>query len=127
MLVLWVVLWLFFVVREDKHGQYTELRDLYGLSYEGKVRYIMGTELYDMLKSCKSEMAEGATYVFNGFNKFSGEQVRARYYMWPHRQVYKDPDYVIAYKTPDNPQPGYRKYRNYPGVGFLFIKEGEGK
>ncbi len=126
-LIVWVALWLFFIVREDKHGQYAALRDLYGLSYESKVRYIIGAELYDMLKSCKNEMAEDATYVFNGFKEHSGEEVRARYYMWPHRQVYKYPDYIIAYKTPDNPPPGYDKCKDYPGVGFLFIKEGMAK
>lgn len=94
-LAIWVALWAFFLIRADKPGQYRALFDLYSLKSEAKMRYVTGEKLYDFLLSCRGSMPEGATYELSGFKKFSIDEVRARYLLWPFKAGESEADFGI--------------------------------
>ena len=119
----WIVLWVFFLVREDKDGQYRDLRYMYTHGYEDKSSYVMGDELYDFLVFCRKNMPEGATYELSGFENLSIGEVRARYFLWPFRRVEKDPDFIIVCGKKGAKVPGYSRRAQYDGPGCLLVKE----
>ena len=118
----WIVLWIVFLVRQDKDDQYSELRYLYTHGYNDKVSHIIGAQLSDLLIACGKDLPEGATYDIRGFDKFSIAEVRARYYLWPFRKTSKDPEFIIIYGGGNIPE-GYKEYRNYPGVGSVLVRK----
>ncbi|MEA3489281.1 MAG: hypothetical protein U9R44_02930 [Candidatus Omnitrophota bacterium] len=120
----WVVLWVFFLVREDKDGQYGSLAYLYTHGYNDKVRYIMGGRLYDFLVFCERYMPKGTTFDLSGFEPFSIDEVRARYFLWPLRSVGNNPDFVIVYGETTGSPAGYKEYKRYGKTGRLLIREG---
>jgi hypothetical protein len=93
----WIILWIFFLAREDKDGQYSTLRYLYTHDSEEKTRYVMGGELYDFLISCRENMPAGSTYELSGFQEFSIDEVRARYFLWPLKSVSEKGEFEINY------------------------------
>ena len=109
--IIWVVLWVVFLVREDKDDQYKSLVYAYTHSPEENVRYMMGKDLYDLLILSKTDIPEGSTYVLEGFDEFSIKEVRARDYLWPLKSVKDNPDYVIIYGSQQVDAPGYAEYR----------------
>lgn len=96
-LAIWVVLWLVFLLREDKDGQYRDLKYFYTHSYDDNVGYLLGEKLYAFLESCRQNIPKGSTYELSGFEKFSIYEVRARYFLWPLRSVSADPDFKIVW------------------------------
>lgn len=129
---LWLVLWFFFLVREDKDGQYKALAYLYQHGYNDKVRYLMGPELYDFLVFCKKHMPNDSTYQLVGFKRFSGDlrmgpekmsisEVRARYFMWPLRNAGKGAEFKIVHEEEFN-DPLYKEYKSFNEKDRLFIK-----
>ena len=119
-LAVWVILWLFFLIREDKDGQYRFLMHLYSADHADKVRFLMGNELYDFLVFCKENIPEYATYKISGFEKFSIYEVRARYFLWPIRSVDKNADFEIFFKKHVKTLPGYEEYKDYKGIGYIY-------
>ncbi|MFH1552512.1 MAG: hypothetical protein ABID83_02585 [Candidatus Omnitrophota bacterium] len=122
----WIVLWIFFLIREDKDGQYRSLGYLYTHGYNDKVRYVLGDELYDFLIFCRQQIPEGSSYELVGFKKFSIYEVRARYFLWPLRHVKEDPDFKIVYEGQETPGDGYREYKRYGAKGRLLAREDTG-
>ncbi|MFH1837595.1 MAG: hypothetical protein ABH862_05745 [Candidatus Omnitrophota bacterium] len=122
-LVVWVVLWLFFLVREDKDDQYASLKRLYMSDHLGKTKIIMGDDLYDFLNFCKNEIPENSTYKIAGFEKFSIFEVRSRYFLWPLRAVEENANYIILYGKPGISVPGYEMYKDYKGIGSIYRKK----
>ncbi len=103
----WLILWVVFLVREDKKGQYKDLWYFYTHGYNEKVRYILGEDLHDFLIYCKENIPEGASYSLSGFGEFDIASVRARYFLWPLRCGEENADYYIACKEEKNPD-GYK-------------------
>lgn len=118
MLVVWLVLWLLFLIREDKDDQYKALKYLYSHGYNQSVSYVVGDKLNDLILYAGRDMPEGSTYDIKGFSKFSIGEVRARYYLWPYVRVHKDPDYIIVYGSSAS-EVGYETVKKYPGIGIL--------
>ena len=121
----WIVLWVFFLAREDKDGQYRSLAYNYTHGYADKVRYLMGADLYDFLVFVAGNMPEDATYELAGFEKFSIDEVRARYFLWPLKSSAGGADFRVVYGGGEPPGPGYAEYKKGPG-GRLLKKEGGG-
>jgi hypothetical protein len=119
----WIFLWIFFLIRPDKDGQYASLLYLYAHGYNEKVSHIIGGQLSDLLIACGRDLPEGATYDIRGFEKFSIDEVRARYYLWPFRKESQDPQFIIVYGGAGNIPEGYAEYRSYPGAGKIFVKK----
>jgi hypothetical protein len=126
-LCVWLVLWLLFLVREDKKGQYAQLYELYSLRSPERMRQVVGPELYDFLMYCRSSLPEGATYELVGFEKYSIDGVRARYLLWPLRSGPGDADYRIVYSAAGElDMPGYSLYTRLGRNGRVFKREGAG-
>lgn len=119
---IWVVLWLFFLVREDKDDQYGDMMRLFKAGRPDKYRLVLGPELYDLLVLCKESMPLGSTYKLSGFEKFSIHEVRARYFLWSLVSVDKDPDYVIYFKSDPKTLPGYERCGGSAAFGSLYRK-----
>ncbi|GEM_PF-1133560 len=119
----WLVLWMFFLIREDKDGQYGGLRYLYTHDHGSKVRYIIGDKLYGFLVFCRQSIPEGSTYELAGFERFSVNKVRARYFLWPLKNVEGDADFRIVYGREDTEPEGYKEYKQYGGTGRILVKE----
>lgn len=124
-LTVWFVLWAFFLLREDKDGQYKTLTYLYSHSYGDKIRYIMGVDLYDFLIFCKQHIPRDSTYELLGFKKYAIGEVRARYFLWPSRRVESDGDFKIIYAKKVVTVSGYKEHKRYNGKGHLLAREGE--
>ncbi len=116
----WLVLWVFFLLREGKDGQYRSLGYLYTHGYDEKMRHVIGDELYDFLVFCGENMPEGATYELSGFERFSVSEVRARYFLWPLKSVGEGGDFKIVYGGGEMTSPGYALYKRYGSAGRLF-------
>ncbi len=123
-LIVWIILWMFFLVREDKDGQYKRLAYFYTHGYGDNSRYIMGPDLYDFLVFSRRNIPDGSTYQLIGFERFSIAEVRARYFLWPLRSVSEDAEFKIFYGGKDAEVPGYVLYRDYDGKGVILVKEG---
>ncbi len=119
---LWIFLWLFFLIREDKPDQYKSLKYLYTHDYADKVRRVMGGELYEFGVFCKKNIPQGSTYELSGFKKFSINEMRMRYFLWPLVSVSEDADFKIVYGS-SKKIPGYNEYKLLSGTGGLYAKE----
>ena len=120
----WLFLWVFFILREDKDDQYRSLRELYRLSGESKVRHVVGGELYDFLVFCRDNMPEGSTYELMGFEKYSIYEVRARYFLWPMRAGTGRTDFKIFCGASAN-MPGYEKVGDFGTGGTLLVRRSD--
>ena len=124
-LAVWVVLWLFFLAREDKDGQYEALKYIYTHDAPENARYVVGADFYDFLVLCAETMPPESTYRLDGFGEFSIDDVRARYLLWPLRRVEKDAEFVAVYGNADASYPGYRRLTWGDGInGVILEREG---
>ena len=115
----WIVLWIFFLVREDKSDQYRELRYLYAHNSAENARYIAGEDLYDFLVFCKDNIPTGFTYRLSGFQKFSIDEMRARYFLWPLKSIADNPDFIIVYGGKGEKVPGYKVFMKFDNKGCI--------
>lgn len=123
LIALWILLWLFFLAREDKDGQYRELSLLLGEPDSGKPALLMGRELTAMTEEVTRRIQPGVTYTLHGFEKYSIDEVRARYYLWPLRRVEEGGDIAVVYaagKAPD----GYVFLSDAGPSGAVYIRKG---
>jgi hypothetical protein len=124
LLALWVVLWVVFLVREDKDGQYVMLRDLYGMKNADKPRYLMGADYYDFLVFCRERMAPGGTYEVMGLDPtLAFREVQAKYFLWPFIAGKGHTDYRIVWGDVSEKAIGYAIVEAYRDKGALFRKE----
>jgi hypothetical protein len=123
-IVIWLVLWVVFIIREDKDDQYAGLKYLYSHGYTHKVSRITGKDLFEFIIFCRENIPAGATYEIKGFEMFSIDEVRTRYYMWPSRNVSKNGEYMIIYGAVVGGAPGYEEYMTLEGKGSIMMKKG---
>ncbi len=123
--VIWCVLWLFFLVREDKDGQYRALRELYRLKGEARTRHVMGGDLYDFLAFAREKIPAGSTCEIMGFEKYSIDEVRARYFLWPLKAGKGVTDFKIVYGQGVRVPAGYEEFGRFGKKGYLFINQGK--
>lgn len=121
-LLVWLILWVVFLIRQSKHGQYEDLAYFYSNGYDSKVQYLLGDDLADFLSFCAGCIPEGATYDIKGFEKFSIKEVRARYYLWPLYRTENKPDFIIVYGAYPDIMPGYLEFRSLQGKGAVYIR-----
>lgn len=119
----WLVLWVIFLIREDKDGQYGTLRYLYTHGYDDKLRHIMGNGLYEFLIFCRQNIPEGSTYELTGFERFSVSEVRARYFLWPLKDVGENADFKIVYGKEGARSADYKEYKRYSDTGYILVKK----
>ncbi|MFA6636036.1 MAG: hypothetical protein WCV56_02830 [Candidatus Omnitrophota bacterium] len=122
-LLVWIILWVIFLARQSKRGQYAELTYLYANEYGSKVRYLLGDDLEDLLAFSAENLPRGATYDITGFERFSIREVRARYYLWPLYRTEDDPEFIISYGDPGTSPPGYKEFKVFPGKGAVYSRE----
>ncbi|MBF0493795.1 MAG: hypothetical protein HQL28_01530 [Candidatus Omnitrophica bacterium] len=125
LMTVWVILWVVFVIRESKHGQYETLFKLYKTpSPELKMRELYGGELYDFLVFCSRNIPQGSTYELIGFPKYALNEVRARFFLWPLRQDKKSPDYKVVYSDiPVETKGDYVKQVDFNAKGALYVRK----
>ena len=125
-LFIWVVVWLFFLARGSKDGQYRTLGKLYRSEDAERVGIIYGTGFYEFLVFCRTAMPKDATYEIRGFDKYSIDEVRARYFLWPTKAGALRPDFKIVYGNRTSVPAGYRKFKSYNRGerGYLYIRKG---
>ncbi len=123
LLAIWIVLWVLFLIREDKDEQYASLKYQYSHGREDRMRNVMGAELYELMLFCKENMPPGSTCELTGFDKFSIDEVRARYFLWPIRNTSSDADFIIVYEGSYTPREGYAELKGYTGKGKVLIKK----
>lgn len=107
MFLVWVVLWIWFVVRDlflkDNIDSY---RVLLTRSLEGKRSYVTGDRLYEFLKFTAGKLPKEVFYNFIGLTPDSIENRRAVYYLYPLIEKEK-PDYILVYDRPGFEEEGY--------------------
>jgi hypothetical protein len=123
LLAVWIGLWMFFLIREDKSGQYSDLKYLYSQGYNEKVRYIAGDQLSEIIAFCADNFPDGATYDITGLEKFSIAEVRARYYLWPHRRTSENPDFIVIFGAKGKVPAGYQEHVSLPGAGSVLVRK----
>lgn len=122
-LLTWVILWVVFLVRQGKRGQYAELAHFYSNGYNSKVRYLLGEDLADFLVFCAGKIPKNSTYDIRGFERFSIKEVRARYYLWPLYRTENNPDFIIVYGSSGPAPLGYKDFASNEGKGSVYIRE----
>jgi hypothetical protein len=122
----WMALWVVFIVKEDKDGEYSGIVRLYGLKGDEKTRFVYGDEFYDFLVLCRENIPAGSTFCVTGPETLSVKEVQARYFLWPLLSSGRDPDFKIFYggisRDPRDTE-GYVMYREFKGKGFILKKE----
>ena len=121
--IAWIAFWIFFLIREDKDGQYQAMKYLYTHAGEERTRFIIGEPLYGFLLYCRENIPVGSSYELLGFKKFSINEERARYFLWPLVSVSEEPDYKIVYGKGVSSVPGYKEYGRHGEDGRLFIRK----
>jgi hypothetical protein len=116
----WLILWVFFLIREDKDGQYGSLAFMYTHGGKEGMRHLYGEGLYDLAVYCAKNMRERSTYIMMGFDRFSIDEVRIRYLLWPLRQADRDADYIVMRGDAED-IPGY-EFSGKAGYGMLWAK-----
>jgi len=125
-LAVWLALWVFFLAREDKDGQYEALAYNYAHGYAEKVGFLLGKDLYDVLVTAVNDMPGGAAYRLSGFEKFSIDEVRLRYYLWPMRSSGGEADFIIFNGESERPPAGYAEYRRLGSKGGIYKRKDGG-
>ena len=87
-----------------------------------KVQRVMGGELYKFGIFCKENIPPGSTYELSGFKKFSIDEVRMRYFLWPLVSIEKNADFKVFYGSPQKIS-GYTEYKLLSGIGGLYERE----
>ena len=123
-IVVWMVLWVFFLIREDKDGQYATIAKLYSSKGNEKTRVLYGEEFYDFLVFCRKEIPAGSSFETLGFKKFSIDTVRARYFLWPLRGGDGKTDYKIVFSGGDQNIPGYSLFKRHGSTGYILTRTG---
>jgi len=123
-IVIWMILWLFFLVRQDKDGQYEMLGKLYRAEGEEKIKVLYGTDLYDFLVFCRKEIPEGSSFETLGFEEYSIDTVRARYFLWPLKSDEGKTDYKIVYSDKVRDIPGYKLFKRHGITGYIVARSG---
>ncbi len=123
-IIIWMVLWVFFLVREDKDGQYQTLNSLYRSIGEEKIKVLYGSDMYDFLAYCRGEIPGGSSFEIIGIEEFSIDQVRARYFLWPLINKEGEADFKIVFAVKAPKIPGFRMFREYGGKGYIFARAG---
>ncbi len=122
-IAVWLVLWIVFLAREDKDGQYKMIKYVFTHGEDDRVRYILGDDLYGFIVFAGENMPGGTTYKIEGFEQFSIDEVRLRYYLWPLKCVDNEADFIVYFGSADKKEPGYKLFREYKNIGKLYIKE----
>ena len=122
---IWIILWILFLVREDKDGQYGSLLYMYSSEYPDKVRFLTGDENYGLISFCRENIPEGSSYSISGFEKFSIDEMRFRYYLWPLRNEVENPEYMILLGDSSTAVPGYKDHKICGKTGRILVKEGD--
>ncbi len=127
-LSVWIVLWIFFLAREDKDGQYRMLKYFYTHDPQERIQYLLGDDLHDFLVFCKANISHGDEYELIDFENSSITHVRARYFLWPLKNLKGNSDYKIVLDKKNVDIPGYRVVKPKSALpGLLLIKEETGR
>lgn len=123
---IWLILWVTFIIRENKQGQYSDLGYLYSHpDYNQRVKRVFGNDLYDFLVFCKGLLPQNKTYSIGGIDKLDFDEVKARYFLWPLEMVEVNPDFIIFYRRePSGQENGYGLFRKYKDSGYILAKTG---
>jgi hypothetical protein len=127
--VIWVFLWIMFMLRENKPGQYADLRYYYAHStYSDKMKHMIGEGLYDFLAFSQETLPSRATYNILGIKhkeKRSRDlflpEIQVRYFLWPLEMNIKDPNFLLYFDSPYVPIDGYKFFKQYKD-SFILIK-----
>lgn len=118
--IAFLVLWLVFMVRENKEGEYRELKYLYTHSDIEKRRCVMLPDEYDYLSFCKKYLPADATYKTAGLEDLAF--VQARYMLWPARVDLNDPEFILVFKSCYITPKGYSEFARFQDKGFIIKK-----
>jgi len=116
-----LLLWAVFLFRENKRGEYAELRYLYAHNDIEKRRFVMGASEYDYLAYCKETLPANATYRIIGLEDIA--LVRARYMLWPARVDLDKPDFLLVFKSHYSIPQGYAEFKKFQGDGYILKRE----
>ncbi|MBD3426353.1 MAG: hypothetical protein GF409_03865 [Candidatus Omnitrophica bacterium] len=119
-LLVWLLLWGVFLIRQEKDGQYSSLLYAYTHTSSQTLEHIYGSGLYQLAIYCEEKMSGGSTYKTAGFGTLSLDEVRLRYLLWPYRKVERDADYIVMHGGADE-LAGYKKVGE-AGNGTLWVK-----
>ena len=123
-LLTWIILWMVFLVRQSKKGQYEKLTYFYANDYNSRVKYLLGDDLADFLVFCAGNIPSGSTFDIRGFERYSIKEVRARYYLWPLYRTEDNPDFIIVYGSVGAVPDGYEKFKALEGKGIVYLRKG---
>jgi len=119
---LWLILWVVFLIKQNKRGEYIQLKFLYTHNDAERKRFIMGQDLYDFVDYCKEQIPAGKTYKFVGIEGL--DMVRARYMLWPAIMDPFDPEFVLLYKSNEVVPGGYGVLKKVNDAEVIFKKKG---
>jgi len=120
---LWTILWLFFLIREDKDGQYKTYFKLLTSRGEEKKQVIYGRDLIGFSEFCKDMIPAGQTYEIMGLGDYDVDKVRLRYLLWPARAEDGDTDFKITVDPGIKDVEGYVRLVHDGSKGNIFIKK----
>jgi len=119
-MVSWTILWIIFLIREDKDGQYSLLFKAYTVPVAERIKVVYGSELYGSVLFCKENMPGSPTYRIYGFEKHSIDEVRMRYLLWPAKAVSEAfPQYKIIFGGGLVDEKGYTRINMPDRKGYL--------
>lgn len=116
-----LALWLVFMIRENKWGEYGELLYLYTHNDTEKRRFVMGEAQYDFLEFCQNVMPPGSTYNIVGLEDIN--LLRAKYMLWPARFELRNPDFILVFKSHYVAPKAYPARKTFQDKGFILIKK----
>ncbi|MBF0216264.1 MAG: hypothetical protein HQL30_04640 [Candidatus Omnitrophica bacterium] len=120
----WVTLWLVFLIRPDKHGQYGQLARLFMKTREEKLVILYGKDFYGLLSYMKEEMPPFLSFDLKEKDDIPVNKVRARYFLWPAEIDTVAPKYRIVNGSELTKIRGYRDVRVFGDWHIMEVKGG---
>jgi len=123
-LALWVSIWMLVFFKnlffKGYIKDYGELLKRKGL--EEKRSFVTGDHLYGLVKFCKVNLPEGATFGYKGIEDDSLSDRQFQLYLYPCLKS-DNPDYLIVYgeKAPSDARP-WRTFKRLDGTGYILKK-----
>jgi len=122
-LALWVIVWVFFLVRPVAKGLLNEYKDLLFLSSEGKRSYMTGASLYEFVQFCNRSVGVQKRYEIVGLDRSSLDYRRAVYYLYPNVVSDRDPEFIFVFGTPGFKKEGYAMFRSMDNGRYILTRQ----
>lgn len=130
-LAIWLAVWFHtLVIKPQSHRKrYQQYANLWGLTHEEKIEYLIGPALYEFIQFCQEQLPEKSHYRMEGLHMNHIGHIRLVYYLYPHleyrvSQPGNPPDYILVFNQRDHREEGYSLFQKLDDERYILKRKG---